>query len=939
LKYPNPSSVKFASIGRKPCPGMLAKGGLSIELLISQLVTTYVPPQYGNFMVMDKSTISPGLSPEITVTFLSYPMPPVLQVYLPRHLEHPLNYRRSPTVTINSKADLDDKFMYGTNRPEQTGERESHGFRTTAWAKYLLTHVDTNPRAFTPGAEVVSLNVPAANHPFTTHADYSYPFCEPSTRDNTTLDFYHLLLTGTNSSPKFQVFTAIAQQDPGDFQKMSNINLPMGTVLVSVYRSWAYTQRHKIEEFKSDDGVSYWYHRETGQTFWERPLVEEEEISPLLGGTVVDENHDEEPFTMHKGAPGQERHYHQGEVRKNMLAHHETESEATRRRKNANGAAKVARQKGKLPDLMDGVSRIANPSTIGDESAVSEMPSSPGVGEKKPKVPKIAVHNPIQAEHNPALPSPRATDRSDLSTESSLVSSKKKNYSKTMSGVQDTIPEDGIEGGNSMLTGSVDDDEFDDMDGVKRASSSRSNGSSSQQQMMPGMDPAMIHNMTVTLGQLMSKMDMRNAKPQDMIQLGLGMGLAMMQQSIAVTQSPTASQQEQGVSFADDMSMFSDDRSGFGGNTKEPIGIPQSQVKSIETLMLNHDEEGRQKQHHKKLDSTPLTALENALELKVQPSMTTTPDEDTEGRYLNMLPGNADEAVKKDVPVLVYPELASNTEGGAPPEFYTHPPAGIGTSFVLKKDARSQSHVPGTDLRRLASTLPVGFFENIEAKRVAKQTVDYLPQVPNLPQSHTIGRVKPRSAAIDWVAIGFDPWSAGKKPLAKEFITTLATKAEQMFDVAKLAEMKKGIEDGAISTVDNDGMLEQNIGISKAQKLAEDFKKVCSLCRHAKFGEVEELMNHPDWNLGMDYQDEAGNSLLHIAAQNGNKRMIKLCLRRGAELNAQNLNGQTPLHFAYAYGYNEVGDYLVNKGADDSLRNKDGLTCYEGLGSDDVDQL
>lgn len=940
LKYPNPSSVKFATIGRKPSPGMLAKGGLSMELLISQLVTTYVPPQYGNFMVMDKSTISPGISPEVTITFLSYPMPPVLQVYLPRHLEHPLNYRRSPTVTINSKAALDEKFMYGTNRPEQTGERDSHGFRTTAWAKYLLTHVDTNPLAFTPGAEVVSLNVPAANHPCTTHADYSYPFCEPSTRDNTTLDFYHLLLTGTNSSPKFQVFTAIAQQDPGDFQKMSNPNLPMGHVLVSVYRSWAYTQRHKIEEFKSDDGVPYWYHRETGQTFWERPLVEEEEVSPLLGGTVVDVDHNEEPFTMHKGAPGQQRNYHQGEVRKSILAHHETEAEATKRRKNANGAAKVARQKGKLPDLMDGVSRIANPSTIGDESAVSDIPSSRGIGDK-PKVPKIQVHNPLHVEKNPALPSPQNSGRSGVSTESSLISSNKKMYNKTMSGVQDTIPGDGIEGGNSMLTGSIgtNEDEFDDeMDGVKRSSSVRSESTSSQQLMMPGMDPAMIHNMTITLGQLMSKMDMRNAKPQDMIQLGLGMGLAMMQQSIAISQSEV-SPQEQGVSFADDMSMFSDDRSGYGGNTKEPIGVPRSQVQSIETMMLNHEEETRQKQHHKKLDGTPLTALENALELKVQASMSATPDEDTEGKYLDLLPGNADEAVRKKVPVLVYPELASNTEGGAPPEFYSHPPAGIGTSFVLKKDARSQSHVPGTDLRRLASTLPVGFFENIEAKRVAKQTVDYLPQVPNLPQSHTIGRVKPRSAAIDWVAIGFDPWSAGKKPLAKEFITTLATKAEQLFDAAKLAEMKRGIEDGAISTVDNDGMLEQNIGISKAQKLAEDFKKVCSLCRHAKFGEVEELMNHPDWNLGMDYQDEAGNSLLHIAAQNGNKRMIKLCLRRGAELNAQNLNGQTPLHFAYAYGYNEVGDYLVNKGADDSLRNKDGLTCYEGLGSDDVDQL
>mmetsp|Transcript_20671 Transcript_20671/g.29678 ORF Transcript_20671/g.29678 Transcript_20671/m.29678 type:complete len:293 (+) Transcript_20671:4400-5278(+) len=238
-----------------------------------------------------------------------------------------------------------------------------------------------------------------------------------------------------------------------------------------------------------------------------------------------------------------------------------------------------------------------------------------------------------------------------------------------------------------------------------------------------------------------------------------------------------------------------------------------------------------------------------------------------------------------------------------------------------------------------STAFQLAFFSNIEAKRVAKQMCDYLPHVPNLPQAHTIGRVKPRSAAIDWVAIGFDPWSAGKRPLNNEFIPTLATKAEQLFDAQKLAEMAKGMDDGAVSTVDNEGIANQKLGISKAQKLAEDFKKVCSLCRHGKFGEVDEMMNHPDWNLGMDYQDEAGNTMLHIAAQNGNKRMIKLCLRRGAELNTQNLNGQTALHFAYSYGYNEVGDYLVSKGADDSIRNKDGLTCYEGLGLENIEQL
>jgi ankyrin repeat protein len=99
------------------------------------------------------------------------------------------------------------------------------------------------------------------------------------------------------------------------------------------------------------------------------------------------------------------------------------------------------------------------------------------------------------------------------------------------------------------------------------------------------------------------------------------------------------------------------------------------------------------------------------------------------------------------------------------------------------------------------------------------------------------------------------------------------------------------------------------------------------------------MVNQPDWNVPVDYQDDMGNSLLHIVCQNGNRRLVKLCMRRGADLNIRNLNGQTPLHFAFGYGYTELGEYLVQKGADDSICNKDGLTPYEGLGERELSLL
>ena len=54
--------------------------------------------------------------------------------------------------------------------------------------------------------------------------------------------------------------------------------------------------------------------------------------------------------------------------------------------------------------------------------------------------------------------------------------------------------------------------------------------------------------------------------------------------------------------------------------------------------------------------------------------------------------------------------------------------------------------------------------------------------------------------------------------------------------------------------------------------------------------------------------------------------------RAGGDVNATNHQGNTALHFTMSYGYQSLANYMLSKGADDTLINMKGLTCYDGLG-------
>ena len=55
-------------------------------------------------------------------------------------------------------------------------------------------------------------------------------------------------------------------------------------------------------------------------------------------------------------------------------------------------------------------------------------------------------------------------------------------------------------------------------------------------------------------------------------------------------------------------------------------------------------------------------------------------------------------------------------------------------------------------------------------------------------------------------------------------------------------------------------------------------------------------------------------------------------LKRKSDVNHVNVQGNTALHFAYQYDESgSVAAFLIENGADDTVVNHAGLTCYDGV--------
>lgn len=140
----------------------------------------------------------------------------------------------------------------------------------------------------------------------------------------------------------------------------------------------------------------------------------------------------------------------------------------------------------------------------------------------------------------------------------------------------------------------------------------------------------------------------------------------------------------------------------------------------------------------------------------------------------------------------------------------------------------------------------------------------------------------------------------------------------------KLKPMTEG-EKARAAAVEREELAEQE----RDQMGVPDTETVFVQARNSRTKKVEDSLN---LGFKVDTEDDKGNTLLILATQNCNKRLAEMLLIRGANVNHQNSQGNTPLHYALAFDTEgQLGEYLIEHGADDTMENIDGLSPYDGL--------
>ena len=95
----------------------------------------------------------------------------------------------------------------------------------------------------------------------------------------------------------------------------------------------------------------------------------------------------------------------------------------------------------------------------------------------------------------------------------------------------------------------------------------------------------------------------------------------------------------------------------------------------------------------------------------------------------------------------------------------------------------------------------------------------------------------------------------------------------------------------------------------------------------AEYGNIETIKHHLANGTDVNVQDFDGWTPLHWAAMEGHKKIAELLIANGADVNMKSSSlGRTPLQHAAQLGHKKIAELFIAKGADVNAKSEGGHT-------------
>ncbi|ESO86950.1 hypothetical protein LOTGIDRAFT_128209 [Lottia gigantea] len=106
-----------------------------------------------------------------------------------------------------------------------------------------------------------------------------------------------------------------------------------------------------------------------------------------------------------------------------------------------------------------------------------------------------------------------------------------------------------------------------------------------------------------------------------------------------------------------------------------------------------------------------------------------------------------------------------------------------------------------------------------------------------------------------------------------------------------------------------------------------------------KNGDLPEVKTALEEQKGLQNETISGRKLIHFAADYGQPEMIEFLVHKGADVNALDSHGITPLCAAVFEGHVKCVKILLEKGADKNGKAPDGTPYIECAETDEIKNL